>query len=126
VVLSIPRDTRVDVAGDGLDKINAAYSLGPQAVIDTVGQFTGLPINHFIDVGFLGFMKLVDAVGTVPLCTDVTLKDDFTGLYLPAGCHDLNGGAALPFVRSRHTLIEQPDGSFEEDPTGDFGRILRQ
>jgi LCP family protein required for cell wall assembly len=125
VVLSIPRDTRVEIPGEGLDKINASYNEGPQKVVDTVANFIGLPINHFVDVGFVGFMRLVDAVGNVPVCTERTLKDDFTGLYLPAGCHDLNGGAALPLVRSRHTLVEI-SGEFVEDPTGDFGRILRQ
>lgn len=125
VLLSIPRDTRVSIAGGGLDKINAAFNEGPQRMVDTVGGFLGMPVNHYIEVGFIGFMRLVDAVGKVPLCNDRALMDEFTGLDLPAGCHDLDGGGALPFVRSRHTLIET-DGVFVEDPTGDFGRIQRQ
>jgi LCP family protein required for cell wall assembly len=125
VLLSIPRDTRVDIPGQGLDKINAAYDSGPQLIVDTVSQFIGLPINHFVSVGFVGFMKLVDAVGDVPLCSDHTLRDSMSGLYLTAGCHQLNGGAALPFVRSRYTEIEV-NGEFITDPTADLGRIRRQ
>ena len=126
VLLSIPRDTRVDIPGSGLDKINAAYVDGPQAIIDTVSEFTGLSVNHYVEVGFIGFMQLVDAVGRVPICTDRTLTDELVGLYITPGCFQLDGGAALPYVRSRHTMIEVAPGQFEEDPSGDFGRIQRQ
>ena len=126
VLMSIPRDTRVEIPGAGMGKINAAFNSGAQGIVDTVSRFVGMPVNHYVEVGFVGFMRLVDAVGRVPICTEHTLRDNWTGLYLPAGCHELDGGAALPYVRSRHTLIETSPGHVEEDPTGDFGRIQRQ
>ena len=125
VLLSIPRDTLAEIPGQGPDKINAAFNSGAQTMVDTVALLLGMPVNHYVEIDFLGFIFLVDAIGRVPLCTDRRLVDFQVGLDLAVGCHQLDGGTALQYVRSRQLLTEI-DGELVADPTGDFGRILRQ
>jgi LCP family protein required for cell wall assembly len=118
VVLSIPRDLRVPIAGHGVNRINTAFSHGPDVMVHTVENLTGLHINHYVEVNFIGFERLVDALGGVPVCIDRPMKDRLARLNLPrAGCYDLNGRRALAFVRARH---------IEGDNIPDFSRISRQ
>jgi len=115
VMVSIPRDLRADVGGQ-TNRINAAFSLGgPDLLVKTVQEVTGLPIHHYAEIDFAGFLKVVDAVGGVKLCnrTDRTLDDRFANLHMPPGCQQMNGIQALAFVRARHI-------------DSDFGRIGRQ
>jgi LCP family protein required for cell wall assembly len=115
VMVSIPRDLRADVRGQ-TNRINAAFSLGgPDLLVKTVQEVTGLPIQHYAEIDFAGFLKVVDAVGGVTLCnrTDRTLDDRFANLHMPPGCKHMNGIQALAFVRARHI-------------DSDFGRIGRQ
>ncbi len=127
VVLSIPRDTRVEIPGHGVDKINAAYAYGgPDLAIATVSNFTGLDIHHYIEIDFSGFISVVDALGGVEICFDAPIRDAMTGLNIQsAGCHRLDGEKALAFTRSRTPEIYE-NGRWTPDTTGDFGRIQRQ
>lgn len=126
-VVSLPRDsyavtpTHVDgVSGKRHHghpvKLNAAYAEGgPQLTVRTVESMTKVKIDHYLEVDFTSFMKTVDVVGGVPICTADPLKDSYTGLNLPPGRHMLAGGQALQFVRARHV-----------DGASDLGRMKRQ
>jgi LCP family protein required for cell wall assembly len=118
VVLSIPRDLRVPIPGHGVNKINTAFGRGPDVMVHTVEKLTGLHINHYVEVNFIGFERLVDALGGIPVCIDRPMKDRLSRLNLPrAGCYNLHGATALAFVRARH---------IEGDAIPDFSRISRQ
>ncbi|MFD3641317.1 LCP family protein [Streptomyces griseus] len=97
-------------------KLNAAYAEGgPTLTVRTVENMTKVKIDHYLEVDFTSFMKTVDAVGGVKICTARPMKDSYTGLNLPAGSHELDGGRALQYVRSRHV-----------DVGSDLGRMERQ
>lgn len=119
VVLSIPRDLRVPIPGHGEGKINTAFELGgANLMVRTVANLTGLRINHYVQVNFAGFERLVDAIGGVPICINKPLQDKLAGLNLPhKGCYTLRGSQALAFVRARH---------IQGDLIPDFSRISRQ
>jgi len=118
VVLSIPRDLRVNIPGHGVNKINTAFNYGPNTIVRTVEALTGLRVNHYVEVNFLGFEGLVNALGGVPICVNKPMKDVLAGLDLPhAGCYKLRGPQALAFVRARH---------IQGDAIPDFSRIARQ
>jgi len=126
-LLSIPRDLWLPIAGDGgEDRINTAYSDGRQVLIDTIEESLGIPINHYIEVDFSGFQRLVEAIGGVPMWFDTAMRDQHTGLVVNgAGCVTLDGPQALALARSR-SLEYVEDGDWNTDPTGDLGRIARQ
>jgi LCP family protein required for cell wall assembly len=108
LLISVPRDSYVDIPGFGWNKINAAFSFGgPKLLAETVQKNTGLYINHFMDIGFGGFVHVVNAVGGVRMCLIHKLHDRASGLYLPRGCHVLNGAEALEYVRDRHDFLTQ-------------------
>lgn len=120
-MLSIPRDTRVQIPGHGTQKINAAnFYGGPALMIDTVEEFLGVPINHYMDIDFAGFIKVVDSLGGVWVDVDTAIDDPkasshgeyvngkFTGQVIEPGYQLLNGDHALTFVRSR----DFPDADF--------------
>jgi len=105
VLVSIPRDSYVNVPGHGMTKINAAFAYGgPALLAETVQSATGLRINHFMDIGFGGFVNVVDAVGGVRMCLPAPIHDQASGLNLAAGCQVLSGGQALSWVRDRHSF----------------------
>ncbi|WP_299541982.1 LCP family protein [uncultured Streptomyces sp.] len=126
-VVSLPRDSYAEIPAHtdrntGTThtahpvKLNAAYAEGgPTLTVRTVEHMTGVKIDHYLEADFTGFMKTVDAVGGVEICTARPLKDSYTGLDLPVGTHELNGGQALQFVRSRHIGGD-----------ADLGRMQRQ
>ncbi|GAA4851629.1 LCP family protein [Kitasatospora terrestris] len=126
-VVSLPRDSYVDIpaykdrvsgrqVAASKGKINAAYGMGGAPLtVRTVEQNTGLRIDHYLQVNFLSFVATVDAVGGVEVCTAKPLKDEYSGLDLPAGTTRLDGAGALKYVRARHV-----DGS------SDLGRMHRQ
>jgi LCP family protein required for cell wall assembly len=104
-VVSLPRDTWVNIPGHGMNKINAAYGLGgPKLMVQTVEQATGLTINDYVEVGFLAFVKIVDAIGGVNVCLPVALHDPSSGLNMRAGRHHVNGITALQYARDRHSF----------------------
>nr|WP_234899975.1 LCP family protein [Streptomyces filamentosus] len=97
-------------------KLNAAYAEGgPALTVRTVEAMTRVKIDHYLEVDFTSFMRTVDAVGGVQICTTRPVKDAYTGLDLAAGTHELDGGQALQYVRSRHI-----------DGAADIGRMQRQ
>jgi LCP family protein required for cell wall assembly len=104
-VVSLPRDSWVDIPGHGMNKINAAFGLGgPRLMVRTVEQDTGLTINDYIEVNFLGFVKVIDALGGVNICLPYAVNDPYSGLRMSAGKHHVNGLAALEFARDRHSF----------------------
>lgn len=115
-IVSIPRDSWVSIPGRNNGKINSAFAFGgPQLLVQTVEQNTGLRVDHYMEIGFLGVVKMTDAVGGVELCIDQDVDDPNSGLVMSAGCSVLEGQQALAFVRMRYS-----------DPKGDLGRIERQ
>src|ERR1700760_3943027 len=115
-VISIPRDSWVDIPGHGMSKINAAYGLGgPKLMVQTVEQATGLTINHYVEVNFLGFVKITDALGGVNICLPQPVDDSYSGLRLSAGVHHVDGITALAYARDRHSFA-----------TSDLARIQDQ
>lgn len=114
-VMSIPRDSWVDIPGYGDAKINAAFSYGgPSLTIETVENLTGVRIDHFVITDFESFQAITETLGGVEL----TLKEPFTynGVTVEAGQRQLlTGEQALRWVRERKTL-----------PRGDFDRMQRQ
>lgn len=115
-LLSIPRDSYVEIPGSGMNKINASYSIGgAPLLVDTVEQSTDLPVDGYLEVGFDGFVDVVAAVGGVEMCLPDPVVEERSNLDLPAGCQDLEGKDALNYVRMRYS-----------DPRGDLGRVERQ
>src|SRR5215469_2879355 len=105
VLISIPRDSYVYIPGYGHNKINAAYAFGgPALLAKTIQTDTGLYINHYMNIGFGGFVNVVNSVGGVRLCVPAAIHDQASGLNLNAGCQVLNGGQALAWVRDRHSF----------------------
>ncbi|MBO0851435.1 MAG: LCP family protein [Pseudonocardia sp.] len=103
-LVSLPRDSLVAIPGKGRNKLNAAFSLGgPKLLTQTVEQATGLRVDHYAQIGFDGFVKVVDAVGGVDMCIPEAMKDPLAGLNVKAGCQTLDGQTALGYVRSRAT-----------------------
>lgn len=101
-LVSIPRDSYVDIPGYGTDKINAAFAAGgPALLAQTVEEATGLHLDHYAEVGFAGFGGVVDALGGVRICPAEPIDDPLAGIDLPAGCQIADGPAALGYVRSR-------------------------
>jgi LCP family protein required for cell wall assembly len=108
LLISIPRDSYVDIPGYGMDKINAAFDLGgPKLLAKTVQNATGLYINHFMDIGFGGFVGVVNDVGGVRMCLPAALRNVASGVNLKKGCQTLSGGEALAYVRDRGSFATQ-------------------
>lgn len=127
-LLSFPRDLWVPIAGTGESaRINSAHSHGEQVLIDTIQQNFGIPINHYVEIDFVGFERLVNAVGGIPMWFDAPVRDAHTGLSVPeADCQVLDGEQARKFVRSRYLEYQDERGRWQSDPTADLGRITRQ
>ena len=105
VLLSIPRDSIVPIPGHYTTKINAAFAYGgPKLLVKTIEQDTGLYIDHYVEVGFGGFVNAVDAVGGVRICPDHSLNDRRSGLHIKKGCQQVDGATALAFSRDRHSF----------------------
>lgn len=116
-LISIPRDSYVDIPGHGKNKINAAFAFGgPQLLVQTVEQLTGLTIDRYIEVGFLGVEDVVNSLGGVNLCYDADVNDPYSTLVWQAGCHPADGATALAFSRMRYADLL----------LGDIGRTQRQ
>ena len=126
-IMSIPRDLWVPIAGTGRNqRINTAFENGPQQLIETLTAALGIRIHHYVEVDFVAFRSLVDAVGGVPIYVPAPARDRYSDLNIPEpGCITLNGDQALAWVRSRHFQYYE-SGRWREDPRSDFGRILRQ
>jgi LCP family protein required for cell wall assembly len=127
IIVSLPRDTLVVIPGRGRDKLNAAFNAGPQLLIDTIQNNFRVKINHYVEVGFDSFAGIVDAIGHVPVAFPAPAFDVCTGLYVPvAGTAQLDGGAALQYVRSRHLQFYRNGAWRDASPRADLDRIARQ
>ena len=108
VLISIPRDSYVDIPGHGWNKMNAALAYGGASLlIKTVENVTGLKIDHYMGIGFGGLVAVVNTIGGVQICLKTAINDSYSGVKLSAGCHNLNGDQALSFVRDRHSFATQ-------------------
>ena len=139
--ISIPRDTYVSAPGLGKTKINGVYGetkeekrvslvksgmaadeaeregteAGRESLIKTVADLTGVTVDHYAEIGLLGFSLITDALGGVKVCLKQPVFEPLSGADFPAGPQKLNGPQALSFVRQRHEL-----------PRGDLDRVVRQ
>lgn len=140
--ISIPRDSYVEAPGVGKMKINGVYGsvhlekktelveqdgmdpaqaepqateAGREALIKTVASLTGVTVDHYAEIGLLGFALITDALGGVNVCLKEAVYEPLSGADFPAGWQKLNGPQALSFVRQRHDL-----------PRGDLDRVTRQ
>ena len=140
--ISIPRDSYVAAPGLGKTKINGVYGsayfekktelveqqgvdpakaepeaieAGREALIKTVANLTGVTVDHYAEIGLLGFALITDALGGVNVCLKDAVYEPLSGADFPAGWQKLNGPQALSFVRQRHDL-----------PRGDLDRVTRQ
>jgi len=108
VLISIPRDSYVNIPGHGYNKLNAALAYGGASLlIQTVENVTGLKIDHYMGIGFGGLVAVVNNIGGVPICLKTAINDSYSGVNLSAGCHNLNGDQALSFVRDRHSFATE-------------------
>ena len=115
-LVSLPRDTAVEIPGHGLNKLNASYAFGgPKLLVKTVEGVSGVKVDHYVEVTMGAVTQLVDAVGGVELCLDYDVNDADSALKWKSGCHQADGATALAFSRMRH-----------QDPRGDIGRAERQ
>lgn len=116
LLLSIPRDSIVDVPGYGSEKINAAFAYGgPQLLVRTIEAETGIGIDSYVEIGLGGFVNVVDAVGGIEICPKQKMDDRLANLDIEKGCQDADGKTALGYARSRHTSA-----------LGDIDRAKRQ
>jgi LCP family protein required for cell wall assembly len=139
--ISIPRDSYVEAPGVGKMKINGVYGsvkeekriklvesgvsdaeadkqsteAGREALIKTVANLTGVTVDHYAEIGLLGFALITDALGGVDVCLKEAVYEPLSGADFPAGWQKLDGPQALSFVRQRHDL-----------PRGDLDRVTRQ
>ncbi|RBY87400.1 LCP family protein [Blastococcus sp. TF02A-26] len=113
-LISIPRDSWVDIPGRGMDKINAAYAFGgPTLLIQTVEQLTSVRIDHYVTIDFQGIIQVTDDLGGVDV---VVAEETSNGPYtFPAGVNHLDGDQARWYLGQRYGL----EG-------GDFDRVRRQ
>jgi len=116
LLMSIPRDSSVEVPGHGTTKINAAYAYGgAKLLVKTLEQNTGIRIDDYVEIGFGGVVGVVDAVGGVQICPPTAMKDKLANLDVKKGCQEADGATALAYARSRHA-----------DKYGDLGRAAHQ
>jgi LCP family protein required for cell wall assembly len=126
-LVSLPRDSYVTIPAhtsestgawvpERRNKLNASYAFGGAPLtVAAVERTTGVRIDHYLEVDFLGFVKLVDAVGGVDVCSPTRLRDRRAGLRLPKGVTHVDGRTGLAYVRARHV-----------DGRADLGRVERQ
>ncbi|WP_338022889.1 LCP family protein [Bacillus kwashiorkori] len=120
-MLHIPRDSRVEIPGYYVDKINHAHFLGGvDLAVDTVEHLFDIPVDYYVKLNFTAFIDIVDALGGVTVEVPFTFQemdstDKKNAITLNEGIQTLNGEEALAFVRMR-----------KKDPRGDFGRGDRQ
>lgn len=126
VLVSIPRDSyalipeHLNSQGKMIpasySKLNSSFNWGGASLlIRTIEQMTDLKIDHYVEINFVGFARMVDSLGGIEVCTKKDINDSKSHLVLPAGVHTLNGIDALKYVRTR-----------EFDGLGDIGRMQRQ
>jgi LCP family protein required for cell wall assembly len=104
LLLSIPRDSQVEVPGQGVTKINAAFALGgAPLLVRTIEDATGIRVDDYVEIGFTGFVRMVDAVGGITICPETAMRDPQARLNIGKGCQEVDGETALGYARSRKT-----------------------
>lgn len=125
-MLSIPRDFKVDIPGHGVNKVNAAYAFGgPDLLVATIQSATGIPIHHYVEVGFAQFADVVDTLGGITIDFPYPARDAQSGLEVGAGPQHLDGAEAVAFARSRSYEEQRPEG-WVKVGASDIGRTERQ
>lgn len=115
-IVGVPRDSYVPVPGYGREKITASLALGgPDTMLTTFKNLTGLPLEGYVLTGFRGFQNLINVLGAVSVKVPFAISDRWAKAYLNAGRQDLDGAQALGFARARKTM-----------PRGDFTRSEHQ
>ena len=115
-VLGFPRDSWVDIPGHGMGKINTAMWMGgPQLIVATLENLTGITIDFWLLTNFSAFMRMVNDIGGLTVDIPIPLDDHDSGAHLPAGTRHVNGKDALAFARDRHDF-----------PLGDISRSKNQ
>lgn len=115
-VLGLPRDSYVIIPGHGRRKLNAALVLGgPQLLVRTLQEVTGLPISYYALTGFEGIVEMVDELSGVDVYVPYPMDDDLSGARFSEGWHHMDGEDVLAFTRARHGV-----------PGGDLGRSQNQ
>jgi LCP family protein required for cell wall assembly len=121
-MMSLPRDSYVTIPSfvgqeshktyaASTHKLNRSYADGgPELLVRTIEYNTGIHIDHYAEIGFSGFVNLVDALGGVNICLDKPLHDKASGADFSAGCQKMNGKQSLAYVRQRHQLADQDLG----------------
>ena len=126
-MLSVPRDLLVRISETGqTSRINTAFNGGPRRLIATLRDQLQLPVHHYLEIDFVAFRDLVDALGGITIDFPHPASDHMSGLnVMESGPVRLDGTQALAYVRSRY-YTEWIDGRQVTDPTGDLGRVERQ
>ncbi|MEU8268589.1 LCP family protein [Sphaerisporangium sp. NPDC049002] len=125
-LVSLPRDSYVPIDGHGSDKLNAAYAFGgPKLLTKTVEKVTDIRVDHYMEIGFGGFVGIVDAIGGVNICVKQNIKDHKAGINLKKGCQDMDGGTALGYVRTRATGA-LPDFDRTQRQRQFFGAVVKK
>ncbi|MGI9648767.1 MAG: LCP family protein [Acidimicrobiia bacterium] len=124
-LVSLPRDLRVTNQSGEFEKLNASYAREANDLIGTVSDLTGLAVNHYVEVDFVGFSSIVDELGGIDFFFALPSRDLKSGLNVPAGLVHMDGATALSFARSRN-LEEMVDGSWQKVPGSDLERTKRQ
>lgn len=117
LLMSIPRDSLVEVPGYGTAKINSAYAYGGAKLLTrTIELNTGIKVDRYVEIGLGGLAGVVDAVGGIEICPTFDMKDKLANLDIEKGCQQADGEVALGYARSRHS-----------DPRyGDITRVKHQ
>ncbi len=124
-LMSIPRDLKVEIPGYGTGKFNEAYSYGgPTLTVQVVKELTGLPVNHVVNVDYLGFVRAVDAIDCVYVDIDrryyhsnlgVPPSEQYSEIDIQPGYQLLCGKKALQYVRYRHTDTDLVRAARQQD-----------
>ena len=102
VLMSVPRDSLVEIPDRGTSKINSAFAFGgPKLLVRTFEQNTGIHVDDYVEIGFTGLVNLVDAVGGVQICPKEAINDPLAELDIEAGCQEADGDTALGYARTR-------------------------
>jgi len=125
-LLSLPRDLQAEIEDHGTNRLNAAFVFGgPNLLIKTVQQETGIPVHHYVEIDFGGFGRIVDSLGGVTIDFPYPARDNKSGFEVEAGTHTLDGEMAVAYARSR-TYEEYKDGTWQGSGGGDIARTQRQ
>jgi LCP family protein required for cell wall assembly len=125
LLMTIPRDSYVPIPGHGSTKINAAFAYGgPQLLVKTIEQDTGLHIDGYVEIGMGGLVNLVNGVGGITICPTKAMNDPLAGLHVKAGCQHAGGVKALAYSRSRHAqaLGDLGRGEAQTEVIGQIGK----